>query len=195
MQVPFPELTDLALCSHGTVPALLDSFVGGSAPRLRNLYFRGIPFPGDAPEPEACAYISSGPAGPTLERDHNLPLLKARATDPTSAAIPDDIGHIGAPKSTPGRPQPTRERHTTPLQPPKPLNSLQEPQFRSFRFSFASDTSSSSDHTPIKSHCDPNAFPMFPTSADPQQSDARWSRTGRSEIGAQQKEVVCMTRF
>ena len=46
MQVPFPELTDLALCSHGTVPALLDSFVGGSAPRLRNLYFRGIPFPG-----------------------------------------------------------------------------------------------------------------------------------------------------
>jgi hypothetical protein len=46
MQVPFPELTDFVLCSHGTVPALLDSFVGGSAPRLRNLYFRGIPFPG-----------------------------------------------------------------------------------------------------------------------------------------------------
>jgi hypothetical protein len=39
----------------------------------------------DAPEPKACAYISSGLAGPTLERDHNLSLLKARAMDPTSA--------------------------------------------------------------------------------------------------------------
>ena len=39
----------------------------------------------DAPEPAACAYISCGPVGPTLERDHNLPLLKARAMDPTSA--------------------------------------------------------------------------------------------------------------
>jgi hypothetical protein len=43
---------------------------------------------GDAPEPEACAYISNGPVGPTLERDHNLSLLivlEARAMDPTSA--------------------------------------------------------------------------------------------------------------
>jgi hypothetical protein len=39
----------------------------------------------DAPEPEACAYIINGPVGPTLERDHNLSLLKARAMDPTSA--------------------------------------------------------------------------------------------------------------
>jgi hypothetical protein len=39
----------------------------------------------DAPEPKACAYISSSPAGPTLERDHNLSLLKARAMDPTLA--------------------------------------------------------------------------------------------------------------
>ena len=38
----------------------------------------------DAPEPEACAYISGGPAGPTLEREQGLPLLKGRETDPTS---------------------------------------------------------------------------------------------------------------
>ena len=37
----------------------------------------------DAPEPEACAYISSGPAGPTLERKQEHPHLKAWATDPT----------------------------------------------------------------------------------------------------------------
>jgi hypothetical protein len=110
-------------------------------------------------------------------------------------AIPDDIGRIGAPKSTPGRPQPTRERHTTPLQPPKPLNSFQAFNMTPFGLVSLKDPSISSDHTPIKSHRDPDAFPTFPTSADPQQSDARRSRTGRSEIGVQQKEVVYMTRF
>jgi hypothetical protein len=39
----------------------------------------------DAPEPEACVYISNVPVGPMLERDHNLSLLKARAMDPMSA--------------------------------------------------------------------------------------------------------------
>jgi F-box-like len=47
MQVPFPELTDLDLHSNGeTVSALPDSFLGGSAPRLRYLELEGIPFPG-----------------------------------------------------------------------------------------------------------------------------------------------------
>ena len=51
MQAPFPELTDLNLTlwlktSDDTVPVLPDSFLGGSAPRLQNLYFDGIPFPG-----------------------------------------------------------------------------------------------------------------------------------------------------
>ena len=41
--------------------------------------------PIDAPEPKACAYLSNGPVGPMLERDHNLSLLKAREMDPTSA--------------------------------------------------------------------------------------------------------------
>jgi hypothetical protein len=45
MQVPFPELTDLVLWSDGEV-ALPDSFLGGSVPRLRYLYFDGILFPG-----------------------------------------------------------------------------------------------------------------------------------------------------
>ena len=47
MQVPFPELTDLQLVSlDETVPVLPDSFLGGSASRLRSIHFRGIPFPG-----------------------------------------------------------------------------------------------------------------------------------------------------
>jgi hypothetical protein len=47
MQVPFPELTDLQLWSdEKTVPVLPDSFLGGSAPRLRIISFYGIPFPG-----------------------------------------------------------------------------------------------------------------------------------------------------
>ena len=52
MQVPFPELTDLdlnALNSNGdgeTIPAIPDSFLGGSAPLLRNFTTYAIPFPG-----------------------------------------------------------------------------------------------------------------------------------------------------
>jgi hypothetical protein len=48
MQVPFPELTNLFL--HGkkdeTPPAIPDSFLGGSAPRLRVFQLFGVPFPG-----------------------------------------------------------------------------------------------------------------------------------------------------
>ncbi len=50
MQVPFPELTaltlDLLSLPSERVPAVPDSFLGGSAPRLRILTFAGIPFPG-----------------------------------------------------------------------------------------------------------------------------------------------------
>ena len=47
MQVPFPELTSLSLWSKGeTVSALPDSFLGGSASRLEELWLKGIPFPG-----------------------------------------------------------------------------------------------------------------------------------------------------
>ena len=47
MQVPFPELTDLQLWSYGeTPPVIPDSFLGGSAPRLRSLTLHSIPFPG-----------------------------------------------------------------------------------------------------------------------------------------------------
>jgi hypothetical protein len=49
MQVPFPELThlQLQLWPWGeTVSAFPDSFLGGSAPRLENLWLEGIPFPG-----------------------------------------------------------------------------------------------------------------------------------------------------
>jgi hypothetical protein len=45
MHVPFPELTDLELGSHGEV-VLPDSFLGGSAPRLRIFFLDHIPFPG-----------------------------------------------------------------------------------------------------------------------------------------------------
>jgi hypothetical protein len=45
MQDPFPELTDLVLWSNGEV-ALPDSFLGGSAPRLRFLWLDHAPFPG-----------------------------------------------------------------------------------------------------------------------------------------------------
>jgi hypothetical protein len=49
MQVPFPELTDLQLWSHDkTLPVIPvpDSFLDGSAPRLRIFHLDGVPFPG-----------------------------------------------------------------------------------------------------------------------------------------------------
>jgi len=46
MQKPFPELTHLTVLARGDVlPVLPDSFLGGSAPRLRTLWLRSIPFP------------------------------------------------------------------------------------------------------------------------------------------------------
>ena len=46
MEKPFPKLTYLELCSDdGNVPILPDTFLGGSAPRLRSLGLSGIPFP------------------------------------------------------------------------------------------------------------------------------------------------------
>jgi hypothetical protein len=48
MQVPFPELTDLELrlSKDETVPVIPDSFLDGSAQRLRFFALDGIPFPG-----------------------------------------------------------------------------------------------------------------------------------------------------
>ena len=49
MQVPFPELTDLKVVScyePPLEPVIPDSFLGGSAPRLRHLEFDGVTFPG-----------------------------------------------------------------------------------------------------------------------------------------------------
>jgi hypothetical protein len=47
MQVPFPELTDLTLYLHFEAKAVLpDSFLNGSAPRLRSLGLVFAPFPG-----------------------------------------------------------------------------------------------------------------------------------------------------
>jgi hypothetical protein len=47
MQVPFPELTVLWLASYGeTVPVIPDSFLDGSAPRLRLFFLEGILFQG-----------------------------------------------------------------------------------------------------------------------------------------------------
>ena len=46
IQVPFPELTDLRLMSFDSEPVIPDSFLDGSAPRLRSLELNGISFPG-----------------------------------------------------------------------------------------------------------------------------------------------------
>jgi hypothetical protein len=47
MQVTFPELTELLLVSRDdTMPVIPDSFLDGSAPRLRHFASCGIPFPG-----------------------------------------------------------------------------------------------------------------------------------------------------
>ena len=51
MQQPFPELADLEIASFNnqfneTMAVVPDSFLGGSAPRLRRLLLNGIPFPG-----------------------------------------------------------------------------------------------------------------------------------------------------
>ena len=45
LQEPFPELTHLLLSSNGG-PVISDSFLGGSAPRLQDIWLNGIPFPG-----------------------------------------------------------------------------------------------------------------------------------------------------
>jgi F-box-like len=46
MQEPFPELESLSLEIYGmTMPALPNTFLGGSAPRLRSLHLIHIPFP------------------------------------------------------------------------------------------------------------------------------------------------------
>ena len=43
---PFPALTSLHLFSYTqNVPVLPDSFLGGSAPRLRSLFLNGVPYP------------------------------------------------------------------------------------------------------------------------------------------------------
>ena len=46
MRVPFPELTDLQLWSCFETPTIPDSFLGGSAPRLRRLSLNSISFRG-----------------------------------------------------------------------------------------------------------------------------------------------------
>ena len=46
MRVPFPELTHLWLWSNDEPPVIPDSFLGGSAPRLRILYLNSFSFPG-----------------------------------------------------------------------------------------------------------------------------------------------------
>ena len=46
MQKPLPRLTNLTLWSHRTMPDIPDSFLGGSAPHLRYLSLKRIPFPG-----------------------------------------------------------------------------------------------------------------------------------------------------
>ena len=46
MQKPFPKLTDLQLSSSNAVTVVPDSFLDGSAPRLKYLWLDGIPFPG-----------------------------------------------------------------------------------------------------------------------------------------------------
>ena len=47
MQVPFPELTELRLWSYDSSPVMIpDSFLDGSAPRLRSFELEGISFPG-----------------------------------------------------------------------------------------------------------------------------------------------------
>jgi hypothetical protein len=46
MEEPFPDLTDLRLgADPNAAPQLPDSFLGGSAPRLRSLILESIPFP------------------------------------------------------------------------------------------------------------------------------------------------------
>ncbi|KAF8488427.1 hypothetical protein F5888DRAFT_1292515 [Russula emetica] len=46
MQKPFPELTVLCLASVSPPILLPDSFLGGTAPRLRSLDLFNVPFPG-----------------------------------------------------------------------------------------------------------------------------------------------------
>ena len=46
MQKPFPELVYLRLRTYVSGPIVPDSFLGGTAPRLRSLHLKFVPFPG-----------------------------------------------------------------------------------------------------------------------------------------------------
>ena len=85
----------------------------------------------DAPEPKACAYLSSSPAGPTLEWKQGHPHLKAWARDPTlpkqSPKVQDTWEHSRAPQDASD--QSTCTTHHP--QPQKPSQPLQEPQYHS----------------------------------------------------------------
>ena len=151
---------------------------------------------GDAPEPEACAYISGGPVGPTLECEQEHPRLKAWATSPTlpeqSPKAWDTSDHPRAPQDAPSQPGGATQH---PLHPQNLSTHFKSLNLAPFGLVSLQHLPSSLNNIPNKFYCAQDAFPMQATSADPQQSDARWSRTGRSEIGLQQMEVVSMTRF
>ena len=108
MEAPFPELTELRLASYDydetvdeTVPVgpiLRDSFLGGSAPRLRSLELTGIPLPSlpklllsathlvdlSLFDPPPSGYISPETLVIALSAMTNLGLLSLRFQSPRS---------------------------------------------------------------------------------------------------------------
>ena len=107
----------------------------------------------------------------------------------TAWAIPKGMENIRASKSTPGHPQPTRRCHTTLITPPKPPISFKTLNIAPFGLASPQDLASTPLDISNQVYCAQDVFPMQAMSADPQQSDACRSRTGRSEIGVQWKEI------
>jgi hypothetical protein len=102
---PFPALTSLILRSNDeTAPVLPDSFLGGSAPRLREIWLRGIPFPGIGKLLSSAAdlvtlslldiprsgYISPEAMVVGLSSLARLGTLRLRFRSPRSRAIPEN---------------------------------------------------------------------------------------------------------
>ncbi|KAI0290784.1 hypothetical protein BC826DRAFT_970249 [Russula brevipes] len=113
MTEPFPELTFLHLRTRkrNTVPALPDSFLGGSAPRLQVLYFKGISFPAI---PKLLSSTSDLVELRLLDIPHSGYISPEAMVTGISALTRLELLHIGfeSPRSRPDQPSPPRSIRT-----------------------------------------------------------------------------------
>ena len=154
---------------------------------------------GDAPEPEACAYISGGPVGPTLECEQEHPRLKAWATSPTlpeqSPKAWDTSDHPRAPQDAPSQPGGATQH---PLHPQNLSTHFKSLNLAPFGLVSLQHLPSSLNNIPNQSYCAQDAFP---TSSDgrPTPSKVPKRRASESDRAVRNRSAAkggsSMTRF